>query len=312
MSYRVNAARPPGLGALLCVFAAMGLTGSLNANAEAELAISGSPPTSVVAGDRYSFTPAVSGWGDRYVRFSISNKPSWASFSTKTGELSGTPSTANMGTFANIAISAHNRSASAALAPFSIKVSAASSSATPTISGTPATSVTVGSTYSFQPKASDSDGAAISFSVQNKPSWASFSIASGMLSGTPTSAQVGSYSDIVISASDGTASAALPAFAIKVNPASSSTPPASGSATLTWTVPTTNTNGTALTDLAGFYVYYGTSQSELSQTVQVASPADTSYTVANLAAGTWYFAVTAYASDGTQSARSNVESAAVQ
>jgi hypothetical protein len=312
MSHRGIVARAPALGALLFVFTATSLTGSLNANAEAKLAISGSPPTSATAGDAYSFTPTVSGWADRYVRFSISNKPSWASFNATTGKLSGTPSSANIGTFAQIVISVHNRFAGAALAPFSIKVSGSSSSDPPTISGTPPTSVTVGSTYSFQPKASDAGGEALSFSVQNKPSWASFSIASGLLSGAPTSSQVGTYSGIVISASDGSGSAALPTFSISVAAASSPTPPASGTAQLNWTAPTTNTNGTPLTDLAGFHVYYGTSQSDLSQSIDVASPSETSYTVSSLSTGTWYFAVTAYASDGTQSALSNVQSVAVQ
>lgn len=316
MAYRGIVARAPASAALVCVFAVTGLVGSLSAHAREEwhsgLTLSGSPATSVVAGSSYSFTPSASGRDDARLTFSISNKPSWASFSATTGKLSGTPGATNVGTFSKIVISAHNRSASAALAPFSIKVTAAAADAPPTISGTPPTSVTVGSTYSFQPKASDSGGEALSFSVQNKPSWASFSIASGLLSGTPTASQVGSYGGIVISVSDGSASAALPAFAIAVSAASTPTPPASGSATLTWTAPTTNTNGSSLTDLAGFYVYYGTSQSDLSQSVQVASPSETSYTVGNLAAGTWYFAVTAYASDGTQSALSNVESAAIQ
>jgi len=312
MAYRGIIARKPASAALFCALVVTGLSGNSYAHAETKLAISGSPPTSVAAGGAYSFAPTVSGWDDRSVRFSISNKPSWASFSAATGKLSGEPAAANVGTFAKIVISAHARYASAALAPFSITVTASSSDAPPSISGTPPTSVTAGSAYSFQPKAGDSDGAAISFSVENKPSWASFSIASGLLSGTPTAAQVGTYSGIIISASDGTASAALPAFAIQVAAASTPAPPTTGSETLTWTSPTTNTNGTALTDLAGFYVYYGTSQSELTQSVQLASPSETSYTVADLAAGTWYFAVAAYASDGTQSSLSNVESATIQ
>jgi hypothetical protein len=317
MAYRGIVSRRLATAALLCAFAASGLFATLDARAESRwnqgLTLSGSPPTSIAAGDAYSFAPTASGRDDRSLSFSITNKPAWASFSSTTGKLSGTPTAANVGTFSKIVISAHNRYASAALTPFSIQVTGASSKdPPPTISGTPPTSVTAGTAYSFQPKASDSGGAALSFSVQNKPSWASFSIASGLLSGTPTSGQVGTYSGIVISASDGTASAALPAFAVTVDAASTSPPPANGSTTLTWTAPSTNTNGTALTDLAGYYVYYGTSQSSLTNSVQVASKTETSYTVANLAAGTWYFAVAAYASDGTQSALSNVESTTIQ
>jgi hypothetical protein len=58
--------------------------------------------------------------------FSVQNMPSWATFSTATGELQGTPASANVGTFANIVISVSDGKTSAALVPFSIAVAAAS------------------------------------------------------------------------------------------------------------------------------------------------------------------------------------------
>ena len=174
----------------------------------------------------------------------------------------------------------------------------------PTISGTPATSVTAGTAYSFQPMASGPSGTTLSFSVANKPSWATFSIATGQLSGTPAATDVGTYSGIVISVSDGFTSAALPAFSITV--AAAQPPP--GNATLKWTVPTLNTNGTPLTDLSGYTISYGTSSTELTQSITITSPTPTTYTIAGLAAGTWYFEIAANASDGTQSAPSNIAS----
>lgn len=83
-------------------------------------------------------------------------------------------------------------------------------------------------------------------------------------------------------------------------------PPASGSATLSWTPPTQNSDGTTLTNLAGYRVSYGTSSTALTQTVQIANAGASSYTVSNLTPGTWYFAVRAYTSGGTESANSNV------
>ncbi|MGD0885998.1 MAG: fibronectin type III domain-containing protein, partial [Thermodesulfovibrionales bacterium] len=78
----------------------------------------------------------------------------------------------------------------------------------------------------------------------------------------------------------------------------------SDQATLTWTPPTTNANGTALTDLAGYIVYYGTASGNYSQNINVGDV--TTYTVSNLTAGTtYYFAVTAYDTAGNQSAYSN-------
>ena len=172
----------------------------------------------------------------------------------------------------------------------------------PTISGTPPTTVTAGQAYSFTPTASGPAGMTLSFSVQNLPSWAAFSIATGKVSGTPASSNVGTFPNIVISVSDGQASAALPAFSIQVN-----AQVVNGSATLSWVAPTTNTDGTPLTDLSGYTINYGTSPSALSQAVQVSS-STASYTVQGLSAGTWYFTVTANTSLGTQSAPSNVAS----
>lgn len=89
--------------------------------------------------------------------------------------------------------------------------------ADPVISGTPSTSANAGSLYSFTPSATDPDsGTTLTFSIANKPSWATFNTATGALTGTPTNAHVGTTSGIVISVSDGTATAALPAFALTV------------------------------------------------------------------------------------------------
>jgi hypothetical protein len=156
-----------------------------------------------------------------------------------------------------------------------------------------------GSTYAFQPAASDPAGLTLGFSVQNKPAWATFNITNGLLNGTPNSTQTGTYANIVISASDGQHSSALPAFSIAV-----SAPAPTGTALLKLTPPTENTNGTALTDLAGFRIFYGTSASNLTQLAQLAGTSLTSYTVTSLASGTWYFAATAYSSTGMQSAMS--------
>ena len=81
-----------------------------------------------------------------------------------------------------------------------------------------------------------------------------------------------------------------------------------GVATLDWQPPTSNTDGTALTDLAGYTVYYGTSPDNLSQSVKVSNAGLSAYTVTGLTSGTWYFAVTSYSSDGVESARTTTVS----
>jgi hypothetical protein len=178
------------------------------------------------------------------------------------------------------------------------------SAAPPSISGTPPTQVTAGQAYSFTPTASGPSGSTLTFSIENMPSWATFSIATGALTGTPSASTSGTFANIAISVSDGSQSAALPAFSIQVAPFS-------GSAVLSWVAPATNTDGTPLTDLAGFVINYGTSPDAMSETVKVSSATATGYTVQGLTAGTWYFTVTAYTSAGTQSAPSNVGSESI-
>jgi hypothetical protein len=78
------------------------------------------------------------------------------------------------------------------------------------------------------------------------------------------------------------------------------------SATLHWEMPTENTNGTPLTDLAGYTILYGESPESMNQWVQVNDVGATSYVINNLASGTWYFAVLSYTSAGANSALSNL------
>jgi len=79
-----------------------------------------------------------------------------------------------------------------------------------------------------------------------------------------------------------------------------------GSATLTWTKPTQNTNGSALTNLAGYRIVYGQAADSLDQVIEVPNPSMTTYIVDGLSPATWYFAIKAYNSAGVESAPSNV------
>jgi hypothetical protein len=96
------------------------------------------------------------------------------------------------------------------------------------------------------------------------------------------------------------------------DPGPSNPPVASmGSATLDWTPPTLNSDGSTLTNLAGYTVYYGTAPDKLTQSLKVANPGLSAFTVSNLSTGTWYFAITAYSSSGTESARTEVISTTI-
>jgi hypothetical protein len=172
--------------------------------------------------------------------------------------------------------------------------------AAPTIGGIPATSVLAGSAYRFMPSASDVNGDALTYQIQNKPQWATFSVLTGELVGTPGSADVGSNANIAISVSDGKATASLNAFTIVVG-----TPNAlSASVVLTWTPTIQNTDGSPLTDLAGYNVYYGKSPVDLSRRVQLPGPNNLQFEARNLDPGEWFFTVSSYNSAGVESAPS--------
>ena len=275
----------------------------------ATVAISGAPSLTGTVGQSYSFTPAVTPKSTTE-KFYIGNKPSWATFDATTGRLSGTPTAA--GNTNRITIGVSEGRAFAWLPVFVINIKAASSGGStgsggttntkPTISGSPSTVVTEGNTYTFTPSAKDANGDKLTFSVQNRPSWAGFSTTTGTLSGTPTSANVGTYSNIVISVSDGKSSAALSPFAIAVDQTSG------GSAQVSWSPPSQNSDGSTLTNLAGYRIYYGTVKTNLTKMVQIANPGIATYLVSNLSAGTWYFSVAAYNSSGAQRADSLVGS----
>jgi hypothetical protein len=158
----------------------------------------------------------------------------------------------------------------------------------------------VGTAYSFTPTASDPDGDTLTFSVTGKPAWLTFNTSTGALSGMPAAADVGTY-PMTITVSDGTQSATL-------NLTVTVSATATGTATLSWTPPTQRTDGTTLSNLAGYRIYYGTSASALTQQVSITNPSLSTYVVENLAAGTWYFAATAFDANGLESARTSTVS----
>ena len=256
--------------------------------------ITGSPPVSVTAEQNYVFAPQASDADGDTLTFSISGKPSWAGFDTRTGELHGTPQDGDAGVYAAIEIRVSDGTDSAALKPFSIEVQGLPNNA-PVVSGSPQTEVVAGQSYGFQPQASDPDGDALSFSITRKPAWASFNSKTGQLSGTPSAQDVGTYYDIVITVTDGKADASLPAFSVDV------TQNANGAVTLSWTPPTTNTDGSPLQGLNGYVIAYGQVSGQYTESVTITNPGITSAVIEELVPATWHFAVKATTDSGTES-----------
>jgi hypothetical protein len=172
--------------------------------------------------------------------------------------------------------------------------------------GTPPTSITAGQDYRFQPQVAQGGGV-VSFKIQGQPAWADFDTDTGMLTGTPPMADVGRTGGITITGSNGSSSAAIGPFTIQVN-APAPPAPSTGSASLSWVAPTENIDGTPITALAGYHIYYGNSAGAMTTTVTVADASETSYVISGLAPGTYYFTVVAYNSMGVDSGESNTAS----
>ena len=68
------------------------------------------------------------------------------------------------------------------------------------------------------------------------------------------------------------------------------------SITLSWSPPTRNSDGSSLTNLAGYTLHYGTSSQDYTGSIEITNPTQTSYTVSdsNFPPGKYYFAISAY------------------
>ncbi len=149
------------------------------------------------------------------VTWSIANAPVWASLDPVTGQFSGAPTNDDVGVTAGLVVTASDGTASTSSAPFDLEV--INTNDAPEISGTAPDSVDEGQAYAFTPTASDVDvGDTLSFSIANAPSWASFDLATGALTGTPSNTDQGVYADITISVADGTTTVDLAPFDITV------------------------------------------------------------------------------------------------
>jgi len=280
-------------------------TGSANGSPPS---IWGDPEPSVLVGSQYLFIPEAEDTDGDVLSFEIANKPGWAEFDGSSGQLQGVPASEDVGTAENIVISVTDDDSVVSLPNFAITVHPIEEppgggdddppSSPPTISGQPNDSVVVGTTYSFQPSASDPDGDTLSFSIVNKPAWAGFDTVTGRLEGTPDSGDVGTTEGIELSVTDGSAIDALNPFAITVVAAGPT------SYTVSWGPPSLNDDGTPLDDLAGYRIYYGTVSREYNQEIAINSPGVTSYLIENLAPGTYFLVMTSVNSSGVESVHS--------
>ncbi len=81
-----------------------------------------------------------------------------------------------------------------------------------------------------------------------------------------------------------------------------------GVATLSWMPPRRNLDGSALTDLAGYVIYYGREPARLNGEIRIFDPYATTHTIDHLAPGTYYFRIVAVTARGAKGGDSTLVS----
>jgi hypothetical protein len=79
-------------------------------------------------------------------------------------------------------------------------------------------------------------------------------------------------------------------------------------ASLAWTPPTSNVDGSSLSDLSGYRIRYGTSASELTQIITINDASTTAYQIKGLAPATYFFAIQSFTAAGAESELSGIAS----
>jgi hypothetical protein len=118
-------------------------------------------------------------------------------------------------------------------------------------------------------------------------------------------------SSATTSASDAPAAITTGTQQPSVAPLPSSSSNSRSNATLSWTAPTENTDGSVLLNLGGYVIHYGTVATDLTSSITISNPGLTTYVIDNLAAGTYYFTLSATSTGGVQSVASNEASVTI-
>lgn len=155
-----------------------------------------------IEGTAYSYTLAATDADNDALTLSATTMPAWLTFDAATGALTGTPATADVGTH-DVVLSVSDGTAPAVTQSFTITVAAVVVPNTaPVVTSTSVDTATEGTAYSYTLIATDADGDTLTMSATTLPSWLTFDAATGILTGTPATANVGA-NPVVLSVTDG-------------------------------------------------------------------------------------------------------------
>ncbi len=157
--------------------------------------ISSNPVTQAVSNTSYTYRLIANDADGDNLTLSAPILPQWLSFNDSSGVLSGTPSAADIGSH-SIVLSVTDGT-TAVSQNFTVIVSAPVVSqpqnSAPVVTSNAINSVEVGEIYTYKMEASDADGDNLFYSQQVAPNWLTFDTTAGVLSGSPSSSDVGSH-----------------------------------------------------------------------------------------------------------------------
>ena len=176
--------------------------------------ITSSETASVDEDIAYSYTFAASDVdvGDS-VTLAAPTKPSWLTFNSATGVLSGAPSNDEVGDH-SVVLTATDTNGAVSTQSFTVTV--ANVNTAPEVTSTAITNATEDTAYSYTFAASDVDSDDTpTLAAPTKPSWLSFDASTAVLSGTPDNAEVGDHA-VVLTATDGNGETGTQSFTLTV------------------------------------------------------------------------------------------------
>jgi|GEM_PF-1294710 len=171
--------------------------------------IQSTAPTSAIVGEEYRYSISANGFPAP--TFQVTNNPSWLTLSGSV--LRGTPMSGDVGTAANIIITASNSAGADAIETFSITITQPMNPTAPMITSTAVTSAATGRVYTYTVQVTGFPTPQVF--VAGNPSW--LTLSGNTLSGTPGANDDGETGDITITATNGVGTDAMQTFRINVS-----------------------------------------------------------------------------------------------
>jgi endoglucanase Acf2 len=161
--------------------------------------VTSNPITSALTRAEYRYVMTVTDEDGDDVTLSELTVPDWLTFDVQTGELTGTPSIHDVGSF-EVELGYYDGTVSL-VHEFDVDV-AQSPNSIPVVTSLPVTEISAEDAYRYEMTVTDADADIITLSAINLPSWLNFNASNGLLSGVPERTQIGDFS-VTLGYSDG-------------------------------------------------------------------------------------------------------------